>query len=324
MGVGTTYCFGEDITCRGRIQIYDVIDVVPEPGQPLTKNRLKMLYEGEQKGPVTALAHVKGLLISAIGQKVYIWQLKNADLVGIAFMDTQIYIHQLVGIKGLIIASDICKSVLLLRFQEENRTLSLVSRDHRPLNVYTVQFLVDNQTLAFLASDADKNVVVFTYNPESRESNGGTRLIRKGDFRLGAHVNTFFRIRCRLSDPSSDRRAGPNIERRHITMLATLDGSIGYMLPVSERTYRRFSMIYSLMVQHLPHTAGLNPKACRTFQSRHRLNMNPARGVLDGNLLWSFLHLPVPGKNEIAKKIGAKVDDIIEELMEIDRMTAHF
>nr|XP_053638163.1 cleavage and polyadenylation specificity factor subunit 1-like [Cherax quadricarinatus] len=324
LALGTTYCFGEDITCRGRILIFDVIDVVPEPGQPLTKNRLKMLYEGEQKGPITALAHCRGLLVSAIGQKVYIWQLKNTDLVGIAFIDTQIYVHQLTCIKSLILAADICKSILLLRFQEENRTLSLVSRDLKPLQVYGIQYLVDNTSLAFIASDADRNLVVFTYNPESHESAGGTRLIRKGDFHLGSHVNCFFRIRCRIGDVSSDRRVGQNMEKRHITMMATLDGSIGYVLPVSERTYRRFSMVYNLLVQHLPHIAGLNPKASRTFQSRYKLNSNPARSVLDAELIWSFLHLPSPEKVEIATKIGAKVDDIIEDLMEIDRMTAHF
>ncbi|RZF44304.1 hypothetical protein LSTR_LSTR006854 [Laodelphax striatellus] len=114
IALGTNYNYSEDITSRGRILIFDVIEVVPEPGQPLTKNKFKMVYSKEQKGPVTAMTHALGFLISAVGQKIYIWQLKDNDLVGVAFIDTQIYIHQILAIKSLILVADVYKSISLL------------------------------------------------------------------------------------------------------------------------------------------------------------------------------------------------------------------
>ena len=69
---------------------------------------------------------------------------------------------------------------------------------------------------------------------------------------------------------------------------------------------------------------GLNPKTCRMFVSRHKLNMNPVRGILDWQLISSFLHLPLTEKVEIAKKIAVKVDDIVDDILEIDRITSLF
>lgn len=56
---------------NSQILIFDIIEVVPEPGQPLTKNRFKQIYAKEQKGPITAITQVSGFLVSAVGQKVY-------------------------------------------------------------------------------------------------------------------------------------------------------------------------------------------------------------------------------------------------------------
>ena len=82
--------------------------------------------------------------------KVYIWQLKDSDLSGIAFIDTQIYIHQMVALKNLIVIGDVCKSISVLRYQEDMKVLSLVSRDMRPMEVYGASYLVDNTSLTFL------------------------------------------------------------------------------------------------------------------------------------------------------------------------------
>ena len=177
----------------------------------------------------------------------------------------------------------------------------MIARDPRPMEVYAVEFVVDNNTLGFVATDADKNITLFMYQPESRESMGGQKLVRKADFHIGQHVNHMFRIRAKITDPSAGGRIltgtfsliikkkipirnhdiknplflSSGWEKRHVLWFATLDGALGHVLPCSEKTYRRLLMLQNVLVNSLPHIAGLNPKGFRTLKQRKKELLNP-------------------------------------------------
>lgn len=86
------------------------------------------------------------------------------------------------------------------------------------MEVYTIEYLIDNSTMGFLVSDSERNLVMYMYRPEARESFGGQRLLRKADFHIGQSINTFFRIRCKVGEIGEDRKQVTGADKRQITM----------------------------------------------------------------------------------------------------------
>lgn len=50
--------------------IFEVVEVVPQPGRPHSKHKLKLLVNEPCKGAVTAISDINGYLVSATAQKV--------------------------------------------------------------------------------------------------------------------------------------------------------------------------------------------------------------------------------------------------------------
>lgn len=60
------------------------------------------------------------------------------------------------------------------------------------------------------------------------------------------------------------------------------------------------------------------------YKSSTKLLGNPSKGVIDGELVWLYLTLSLSERHEIAKKIGTKVDELLQDMFDIEMLTANF
>ncbi|CAJ0768629.1 16593_t:CDS:2, partial [Entrophospora sp. SA101] len=142
-----------------QIYVFEIIEVVPEPDNPQTNHKFKLLCAEEVKGSVTTICDVNGYLLTCVGPKIFIRAFEDNDcLISVAFIDIQLYASNVVSIKDFILLGDVYKSVWFLGFQEEPAKLVLVGKDYNSLEVSCLSFLIDEPALYFVVADMDKNI----------------------------------------------------------------------------------------------------------------------------------------------------------------------
>ncbi|VDO81450.1 unnamed protein product [Soboliphyme baturini] len=83
-------------------------------------------------------------------------------------------------------------------------------------------------------------------------------------------------------------------------------------------------MLQNLLVSMIPHAAGLNPRPFHTAKTSIPELSNPQKNILDGNLLYKYLDLNRVEKQELAKRIGSTREQLVEDILEIERQITHY
>ena len=119
--------------------------------------------------------------------------------------------------------------------------------------------------------------------------------------------------------------------RKTSTIVGTMDGSIGLLIPLDERMYKRLALLQQIMCMVIPTSLALNPK---DFRLSKNLNMRDVqvqagatqgkKAILDGTLLSKFLHLDAMMQEQIANMVGVTAFIVKENLHEIDYTTRFF
>ncbi|PYH72415.1 cleavage/polyadenylation factor CFT1 [Aspergillus vadensis CBS 113365] len=318
--VGTAIARGEDIPSRGCIYVFEVVQVVPDPDDPETDRKLKLIGKESVKGAVTALSEIggQGFVLVAQGQKCMVRGLKeDGSLLPVAFMDMQCYVSVVKELKGtgMCILGDAVKGVWFAGYSEEPYKMSLFAKDLDYLEVSAAEFLPDGKRLFIVVADGDCNIHVLQYDPEDPKSSNGDKLLSRSKFHTGNFASTLTLLpRTMVSSEKmiskSDEMDIDNQSALHQVLMTTQNGSLGLITCMPEEPYRRLSALQSQLTNTLEHPCGLNPRAFRAVES----DGTAGRGMLDGNLLFKWIDMSKQRKTEIAGRVGAREWEIKADL----------
>jgi cleavage and polyadenylation specificity factor subunit 1 len=310
IAVGTAMALGEDIAVKGSIYMFEVITVVPDPTDPQTNHKLKLVYREEVKGAVTCIGCMKGFLVTTVNKQIIVRTFEdNEHLNGIAFIDAQILPTTLNIVKNFVLLGDFTKSVWFIGFQEEPPKMQLLGKDVHQVEVSASEFVMDHKLLYFCVADSFGNLFLLTYSPFNIQSQGGQRLVRRGEMATGKHVLCMRRV---VLDRDGLMQA---------SLMGGKDGSLAMVLPLQERVYKRLLLLGSRMVSGVQHVAALNPKAMRIVAPKYRVDMQNLRSTLvDLDLMRNYLHIPTGHQKDLAKQVGTDAERVLADLQELDGM----
>ncbi|KAI1392719.1 CPSF A subunit region-domain-containing protein [Hypoxylon trugodes] len=341
--VGTAVSRGEDLPIRGRVLVYDIVTVIPEPGKPETNKKLKLIAnEDIPRGAVTALSEIgtQGLMLVAQGQKCMVRGLKeDGTLLPVAFMDMSCYVTAVRELKGtgLCLMADAVKGVWFTGYTEEPYRMVLFGKSSTKLEILTVEFLPDGNELLIVACDSDGGIHILQFNPDHPKSLQGHLLLHRTTFSAGAHPPTRSMLLPRTLPADSDylaqsatnnatpangastdgnttRESSPSPQAPpSIILFSSPTGALATLAPLSEPQYRRLSFLTGQVLSSLPHHSGLNPKEYRAPAAVQAgvvgrlppgVDAGAGRAVVDGALLARWNELGAGRRAEIAGRVG--------------------
>lgn len=170
--VGTAYQKGEDRPIRGRGLVFDVAEVVPEPGRPETNLKLRLKGITDFKGPVMAFTQLSDAhVLISLGQKVLINTFEDDEkFAGVAFQDTGTCTLALASLKSFFVTADLTNSLAFLAFQAEPLArIFALGRDYgQNLQCTGVEFVINSDgQILMVTSDDQGGIHFFTYAPNS-------------------------------------------------------------------------------------------------------------------------------------------------------------
>ncbi|KAF9327916.1 DNA damage-binding protein 1a [Podila minutissima] len=278
LAVGTAYIIpNEEIPLRGRILILEVSDT----------HQLKLVAETEVKGGVISIREFNGKLLAAVNSelKIYNWKLSERGAVdsSLALECSHRGFIMIVGMAthgDFILAGDLMKSVMLLRYKANEKKIEEIARDSIVAWPTAVEML-DDET--FIMAENENNLVTLVKNTETTSDAEARKLQRVGCWHIGEQVNCFKPGTLIMSNQENDAPAVPKL------LFATVSGTIGVIASLNKENYELLRQLEINLSRVIRGVGGLDHASWRNFKDKSRTL--PQSGFIDGDLIELFLDL---------------------------------
>lgn len=327
--VGTGYLNGEDASSRGRLLLFEISrqEVYTDAGGVYTAFQLQLIAEKELFSPVTAVAAMEGYVIAGVGPQVSVYKLVGDEVVHLSFAFGQLYCTALASIKQYVVAADMWKSVSFMYFRDRNNSVNFLGKDYENMTSFATEFLIENENVSIIASDGKCNMQLLNYAHASvPESRGGKRLLVNGGIHFGSRINRF--VRMRTPDlKAAMPHGGPNLlSGQHALLFATLDGSIGALVAVSEKEYRKLDQLRNSLVGYagVRRVGGVNAEEQSAFRPENGSTFLLDQRLLDSRAVYELFGLSLVEMRMIAREAGLNLGEVVDCLMSVDSVLARF
>lgn len=185
----TSFPEGEDKMTGGKLHVFSLVNIVPDPNNPHITKKLKPICTESFKNPCICCAEVRSHIAVCIGTRLMIYEFnENTGLAAIGRNEISLLCTSLFVTKNLIAVSDIYNGIYFFFLRPRDPLkLHLLGRTCKVYNSRLLSGIdfsspdTDTQQLSLISFTRGGTIHAFTYSPYHPSSKNGNLLIKRAE-----------------------------------------------------------------------------------------------------------------------------------------------
>jgi len=295
--VGTTYIHSKDAEATsGRIIVLSVVD-----------DKYRLNCEIAVNGPLNTLAPFHGKFLAGIGTKLQLFKYKDDGLVMECEERGFIQVMDLTVRDNFILIADVMKSVSLVMYTQldDCSAFKSIGKNNDAYWMTAASMFDDDY---FIGAEENGHIISFRKNSGALLEEERDRLDVSGRFNVNDNIN---RIRegtlvMKKYDPKSNQNTLGRLG--NTVIFAGTSGAIGLVSNIDEQTFALLERVQKSLTSLILSIGGLSSEQWRNFEGDKK--SENVGTFIDGDLVESFLDLPIDKQLEVAKEVSIPLDEL--------------